>query len=165
METKISEMCFKPFDMIGNEWLLIAAEKDSKVNTMTASWGGFGVIWNKNVVYVFIRQSRYTKEFVDFADTFSVNVFEHEKNKEMLAYMGKVSGRDEDKIAKCNLTVEHNEETPYFAEARQAFLCKKLYSVDMPLDNLADKAIIERFYGDGDIHTMYVGEIIGTVGK
>ena len=53
------------FEMIGKDWLLITAEKDGKVNTMTASWGGVGVLWNKKVAYIFIRPQRYTKEFVE----------------------------------------------------------------------------------------------------
>ena len=65
-----------PFKMIGDDWLLITAEKDGKTNAMTASWGGVGVIWNKNVAYTFIRDSRYTKEFVDNGETYSLCVFD-----------------------------------------------------------------------------------------
>ena len=103
-----------PFKMIGDDWLLITAEKDGKTNAMTASWGGIGVIWNKNVTYTFIRDSRYTKEFVDNNETYSLCVFDHDANKEMLGYMGSVSGRTEDKVAKCGLTVEkaENKDTP-----------------------------------------------------
>ena len=53
------------FKMIGKDWLLVTAEKDGKANTMTASWGGVGVLWGSDVVYIFVRQSRYTKEFID----------------------------------------------------------------------------------------------------
>ena len=28
------------FKLIGNDWMLLTAEKEGKVNTMTASWGG-----------------------------------------------------------------------------------------------------------------------------
>ena len=60
--------------MIGKEWLLVTAEQEGKVNTMTASWGGVGIMWNKPVVYIFLRPQRYTKELVDRADTFSLSV-------------------------------------------------------------------------------------------
>ena len=146
-----------PFKMIGDDWLLITAEKDGKTNAMTASWGGVGVIWNKNVAYCFIRDSRYTKEFVDNSETYSLCVFDHEANKEMLGYMGTVSGRTEDKVEKCKLTVEKSENTPYFAEAKTVIICKKLYKVEMPLENLEDSVkeeIVNRFYPKGDIHTM-----------
>ena len=87
------------FKMIGNEWFLVAAEKDSKVNAMTASWGAFGVLWQKNSAFIFIRDSRFTQDFVDSSETFSLSVINHAEYADMLVYMGKVSGRDEDKIA------------------------------------------------------------------
>ena len=82
----------KPFEKIGSQWMLISAEKDGKVNTMTASWGGVGVLWGKNVVTVYIRPQRYTKEFVDANDTFTLSFFDGNYMKE-LGYLGKVSGR------------------------------------------------------------------------
>ena len=54
-----------PFQRIGQDWMLISAKKEGKVNTMTASWGMMGVFWGKNVVTVGIRPQRFTKEFVD----------------------------------------------------------------------------------------------------
>ena len=92
------------FDMIGKQWMLVGAEKQGKINAMTASWGGLGVMWGKNVAFVFIRETRYTKEFVDNEETFSLSFFGEEK-REMLGYMGKISGRDEDKIEKSNLQI------------------------------------------------------------
>ena len=82
----------KPFEKIGSEWMLISAKKDDRVNTMTASWGGLGVLWGKNVVTVYIRPQRYTKEFVDAQDTFTLSFFGGEYMRE-LGYLGKVSGR------------------------------------------------------------------------
>ena len=54
-KTDIKTMEMKPFEKIGSEWMLITGEKDGKVNTMTASWGGVGVLWGKNVATVYIR--------------------------------------------------------------------------------------------------------------
>ena len=100
-----SKLPFTPFDIKTQEWMLISAAKENgQVNTMTASWGGFGVLWNKNVAFVVIRPQRYTKEFVDNADSFSLS-FLGEKYKKELGYLGKISGRDEDKITKAGLTV------------------------------------------------------------
>lgn len=112
------------FEMIGKDWLLITAEKDGKVNTMTASWGGVGVLWNKKVAYIFIRPQRYTKEFVDFSDRLSVCVLPNSYRKE-LAYLGNVSGKDEDKISNANLKVQKYEDVPYFDEARLTLICRK----------------------------------------
>ena len=155
------------FEKIGKQWMLITAADGEKVNAMTASWGGLGVIWGKNVAYIFVRESRYTKEFIDKNDTLSLAFFSEDK-KEMLGYMGSVSGRTEDKVEKCKLTVEKSENTPYFAEAKTVIICKKLYKVEMPLENLEDSVkeeIVNRFYPKGDIHTMYVGEIVKILEK
>lgn len=114
---KPEELDKNVFHMIGKEWLLVTAEKAGKVNTMTASWGGLGVMWGKNVAYIVLRPQRYTKEFVDAGETFSLSVLDEEYRK-TLNYLGTVSGRDEDKIAKAGLTVEHEGETPYFGRSQ-----------------------------------------------
>ena len=102
-----------PFQMIGKDWMLVTAEKDGKANTMTASWGGLGVMWGKNVAFIVIRPQRYTKEFIDGSDTLSLSFYD-ESFRKQLSYLGAVSGRDEDKIAKAGLTLTHDGETPYF---------------------------------------------------
>ena len=94
-----------PFQRIGQDWMLISAEREGKVNTMTASWGMMGVFWGKNVVTVGIRPQRFTKEFVDAGDTFTLTFFDGERKQEM-GYLGKVSGRDEDKFAKADIKWE-----------------------------------------------------------
>ena len=94
-EISISDFKENPFTLIGDEWFLITTEKDGKTNTMTASWGGLGVMWNRNVISVYIRPSRYTKQFVDSKSKFSVCVLP--KNyRDVMSYCGKYSGRDKD---------------------------------------------------------------------
>lgn len=154
-----------PFRKIGKDWMLVAAEKGGKVNAMTASWGGIGVLWGKNVAFVFIRKSRYTKEFVDSSETFSLSFFNHAENADILNYMGKVSGREEDKIAKCGLTVNHAENTPYFDEAETVMLCRKMAVVPISADNYLDPSIDGRWYADKDYHDMYVAEILDILEK
>ena len=149
------------FTKIGKEWMLIMAEKDGKANAMTASWGGLGVLWSKNVAFVFIRQSRYTKEFVDAGENFSLVFLPHEKNAKVLGYFGSVSGRTEDKIAKSGLSLAHKDGIPYFAEAGEVLFCKKLSASVISPENFLEKSLLDEFYGDGDLHTMYVAEITG----
>ena len=146
------------FEMIGKDWLLLTAQKEGKVNTMTASWGGVGILWNKRVAYIFIRPQRYTKEFVDNSDRLSISVLPNDFRKE-LNYLGTVSGRDEDKIAKANLTVSNYEDVPYFEEGRLTFICKKLYAQQLEEKDFIDKEIIDKCYPKKDYHTMYVVEI------
>lgn len=160
-EIKIEDFKENPFTMIGKDWMLITAEKDGKANTMTASWGGLGVIWGKNVASVYIRYSRYTKEFVDGADSFSICVLPKKYAKE-LSYCGTVSGRDEDKIKKCAFTLNHENNVPYFEEAKVTLICKKLFKQELTSEafELKEKdSILNSFYSDKDWHVMYIAEI------
>lgn len=147
-----------PFQMIGKEWMLVTAKKGDKVNTMTASWGGLGVMWGKNVAFVVIRPQRYTKEFIDASDSFSLSFLDG-AYKEKLSYLGSVSGRDEEKISKTGLTVAEENEIPYFAEADTVLICKKLYQQEYQKECFLDSSICERWYPNSDYHTMYVAEI------
>lgn len=157
----VNPMDFKrsPFKLIGRENMLIAAENGGKVNAMTAAWGGLGVLWRMNVVYAVIRPERYTHEFVEASDRFSLNFFGSER-RDLLGYMGSVSGRDEDKIAKAKLTVAHADNAPYFAEAETAIVCRKLYAQNLEAHCFVDKDQIKQWYSEEAFHTMYIGEIV-----
>ncbi len=146
------------FQMIGKQWMLITAGKGENVNTMTASWGGLGVMWGKDVAFVVIRPQRYTREFVDASEAFSLTFFD-EAYREKLGYLGKVSGRDEDKIKKAGLTVAYAGEVPYFSEANTVLICRKLYRQDFRPECFLDADIREKWYANEDYHTMYVAEI------
>lgn len=152
------------FNLIGNDWMLITAENDKKVNTMTASWGGLGVFCNKDVAFTFIRPQRYTKEFVDNSDTFSISVFP-DKYRNELSYLGKVSGRDENKIEKANLTVKHKNGTPYFEEANLVLICNKMCATDLSADSFIQKELCDKFFASDDFHTLYISEIIKVLVK
>jgi flavin reductase (DIM6/NTAB) family NADH-FMN oxidoreductase RutF len=149
---------FNPFALVSKEWLLITAEKDGKTNTMTASWGGFGHIWRKHAAYFFIRPSRYTKEFVDATERVSLCVLP-EANRDALNYLGTVSGRDEDKIAKSGLTLLHEDGVPYFAESRAVFICRTLFAQAFLESSFRDTSVIRACYPLKDFHTMYVAEV------
>ncbi|WP_165026111.1 flavin reductase [Dysgonomonas sp. ZJ279] len=157
IEKDIKDFTLNPFE-IKNKWMLISAQKDGITNTMTASWGGFGVMWNKEVVFVVIRPQRYTKEFVDNADSFSLTFFD-KKHLKTLSYLGKTSGRDENKIAKAGFTVALDNNIPYFEEAETAIFAKKLYAQPMGGEFFLDKAIIDRWFPEKDFHILYIGEI------
>ena len=147
-----------PFTLIGKEWMLVAAEKDGRVNAMTAAWGGLGFLWGKNVAFVFIRPQRFTKELVDGADTLSLTFFGPEY-RDMLGYMGRVSGREEDKVQKTGLTVLHEGETPYFDQARLTIIGRKLYAQELKPECFVEPDCDSRWYPDRDYHTMYVVEV------
>ena len=150
-----------PFTMIGQDWMLIAAESEGRANAMTAAWGGLGVIWAKNAAFIFIRESRFTKKLVDGSDTFSLCFFDHDKYLNMYGYMGSISGRDQDKIAQTQLTLVHDAEgTPYFEEASLVILCRKLSATEITADQFIDPTIDAQHYSDKDYHTMYIGEVL-----
>jgi len=152
------------FKLIGKDWMLIAAEKDGKTNAMTASWGFAGVMWGKNCVLAAIRPQRFTKEFVDAADTFSITILP-EEYRETLKFFGTVSGRDEDKIAKTGLTVNKCEDTPYFEEGKLVLICKKMFAQEITSDSFIDKQAEETWYEAKDYHTLYIAEIIKVLEK
>lgn len=145
------------FEMIGKDWMLITAGDKEHHNTMTASWGSMGVLWNKNVVICFVRPQRYTKEFLDNNDYFSCSFFT-EDYRSAVAYCGKYSGRDVDKAKECNLTPDFSQNAPYFAEADTVIVCRKLYVQQMTSDSIIDKSI-EQNYDLGDYHYVFIGEI------
>lgn len=157
-EMKASEIQENAIELIGSRWLLVTAEKDGKCNTMTASWGGLGVIWGKDAAFIFIRPQRYTKEFIDGSSTLSLSILP-KGNMQDLTYLGRVSGRDEDKIAKVGLTVAHDEETPYFEEAEIVLICEKMFAQEFKPESFIDPSMVYRHYADNDFHTMYVCEI------
>ena len=158
VEQDIKNFMCNPFTKIGSDWMLITAGNNNKFNTMTASWGTLGIMWGKNIAISFIRPQRYTKEFVDSNDTYSLCFFPEEYKKD-LAYLGKVSGRDENKIEGCNLTPIFLDDTPCFEEANLILICKKLYHQEIKPECFIDSSLDSKWYENKDYHTMYFSEI------
>ena len=156
---------FNAFTKIGNEWTLITAGDKEKTNAMTASWGGVGVMWGKNVAFIFVRDTRYTKEFIDNGDTFSLTFFDKTYHS-ALKYMGAVSGRDEDKIGNARMHLDYyNGEIPYIDEGNLVIVCKKMSATRITEDSFIDPEIKEKWYADGNMHTMYIGEILEVLAR
>lgn len=160
-EVNYKDLNINPFNLIGGEWMLVTAgnEQDG-CNTMTASWGGLGCLWGHNdpVATIYIRPSRYTKTFIDKEDRFTLCVMDKSFKKQM-AYLGSVSGRDEDKIANAGLTPVYTDNTTYFAEAKLVLICKKLYAQELTESGFFYTETIEQSYPLRDYHTMYIGKI------
>lgn len=154
--TDLLEM--NPFEKIGKDWMLVTAGDEKKVNTMTASWGGMGVMWGKDVVFVGIRQTRYTKEFVDAQGTFSLS-FPMETYRKEMKFLGTVSGRDEDKISESGMHVGFEDGVPYIDEANLVLLCRAMSATELSMKDMLDAEIEGKWYADGNIHTLYIAEI------
>lgn len=157
-QIEINEFSENPFKLIGSDWMLITAKKGDKTNMMTASWGGIGILWNKPVATIYVRPQRYTKEFIDNEEYFSLCVLP-EEYRQILNYCGTKSGRDEDKIAETKLTIDESEKAPIFKESRLVLICKKLYAQDLTEQSFIDKSLVEKNYQAKDFHTMYIAEI------
>ena len=149
-----------PFTLIGDQWMLITAGTPEHCNTMTASWGGVGVMWAEPSATCYIRPQRYTKEFVDNSDYFTLCFFDASYRK-ALNLCGSTSGRDVDKIKESGFTVQAGAgNAPYFAEAELVLVCKKRYAQLMQPECFTDKTIDGKFYPQKDYHVMYIGQIV-----
>lgn len=146
------------FSLIGEQWMLITAGTGEKCNTMTASWGGLGVLWGKPVATVYIRPQRYTLEFVEREERFTLAFFGEEYRK-ALALCGAKSGRDIDKVKECGFTVETADGAPYFAQADLVLVCRKAYWQDMDPTHFLDGEIDGKWYPEKDYHRIFIGEI------
>ena len=157
----ISELSDNFFEAIGKEWMLVTAGTPDHFNTMTASWGGVGWLWNKPVAFIFVRPERYTHEFIEANDYIMLS-FLGDENKKIHGICGSKSGRNVDKIKESGLLpmlTENGHVT--FEQARLTLECRKLYKDSLKADNFLDKEPIAKWYGGshGGFHDMYIAEI------
>lgn len=146
------------FKAIGKDWTLVTAGDKNKYNTMTASWGSVGIMWNKPVAFTFIRPQRYTYEFMENSDYYTLSVY-GEEYRSALTLCGTRSGRDIDKAKETGLTPVFDEKAPYFAQAKMVLVCRKMYAQNLNEDSVIDESIKSN-YADNDYHKMYVSEIV-----
>ena len=168
IEKNIREFSGSPFERIGSEWMLITSgnigNDKGNWNTMTASWGGLGVLWKKDVAFMFIRPSRHTFGFANKAEILTLSFF-GESCREALNICGEKSGRDTNKALASGLTPVYFTDGPIagavsFKEARDIIICKKIYTQNLDPTLFLDTGI-EKNYNGSDYHRMYIGEIIG----
>lgn len=159
----VKDLNESPAKLFDNEWALITAGDENGYNTMTASWGGMGELWNKEVCFIFIRPQRYTYEFIEKNDYFTIS-FLGEENKKALAFCGKYSGRDYDKAKETGITPLFIDGTTTFEEARLVFVCKKIAFQDIDPEGFVDENLAKNYSGD-DYHRIYIGEIVACYSK
>ena len=152
------EITKNPFTLIGKQWAMITTCQGEKINTMTASWGGVGIMWGKPAAFLFIRPQRFTRELMDGSEKFSV-CFLPESQRQAMTYCGKASGRNEDKLAACELTAGRLESVPVLDQSELALICKKLYRQRLDPACLLEKEIDATWYPNQDHHYMYIAEI------
>ena len=150
--------------MFDDKWCLITAGTKDSYNTMTASWGAMGELWNKDVCFIFIRPQRYTLEFTEREEYFTLSFF-GEEYKKALTFCGRNSGRDCDKAKETGLTPMEIDGSMSFEESETVIVCKKLFYQDIDPDGFVDKAIDGVCYPEKDYHRMYVGEVVACYKK
>jgi flavin reductase (DIM6/NTAB) family NADH-FMN oxidoreductase RutF len=148
------------------QWLLLTSgdHGKGKFNTMTVGWGSLGTMWSKPFAQVVVRPTRYTREFMDKYDTFTLCAFP-EKHRKALQLLGSKSGRDGDKIAESGLTsaAASRVAAPCFVEAELVIECRKIYWQDVDPGHFLDPGI-GRNYPQKDYHRIYFGEILAVSG-
>ena len=159
-EVKATELSDNFFKIIGKDWMLLSAGKPEAFNTMTASWGGVGYLWNQPVAFVFVRPERYTYEFMEANSHFTLSFLE-EAHRNAHKICGFHSGRDMDKAKAAGLTIaNHADGNLIFDQARMTLGCRKLYSDMLDAGNFIERELTERWYGSkGGYHRMYIGGI------
>ena len=158
-QIEANTLTFNPFEKLSKQWALVSAGSLDKFNMMTVSWGAVGVIWGKPSATVYIRHSRYTKEFVDAGDTF-VLTFLKDGHRDALNTLGSKSGRDMDKMQGSGLTPAAVPGGVTFEEAELVLVCRKRFVQDMPKENFVNQETLDKWYADQNYHTMYIGEIV-----
>ena len=146
------------FSAFDKKWALLTAGVPDDFNTMTVSWGALGTIWGRPTATVYVRTSRYTHEFMDKYDCFTVSFYPEDYRK-TLGMLGTKSGRDMDKMRASGLTPVAAGEGVSFAEAEITLVCKKMYMQPLDVSRMpADVA--EALYGKDAPHDMYLGEVV-----
>ena len=149
----------------GFQWFhdaeLLAAGDREKSNAMTIGWGEIGTLWGRTALTVYVAEKRYTKEFMDRSEYFTVMAFDV-AHSNVLNYMGRQSGRDGDKAKALGLHTAYTENgTPYYTEAEMVIECRIMYAA--PFDpqyfkSDAPKNMYRNF--PAGVHTMYIGEVV-----
>ncbi len=149
------------FNSFDKDWALVTAGTIDHYNTMTVSWGGLGTLWSLPVATIYIRQSRYTHEFLEKNALFTVSFFP-ESCRQDLGILGSKSGRECDKVALTSLTPVALDTAVTFKQAEQTILCKKIYRQDIDPAAIPEN-VIEQYYKTDAIHTVYIGEVLRIV--
>jgi len=165
MEVPVTQLNDNFFRAIGDESMLITAGTKDHFNTMTASWGTCGVLWNMPVAICFVRPQRYTFQFMEKHGFFTLS-FLGEEHMDIMQFCGSYSGRDVDKIATTGLKpLVTKTGNIYFEQARLVLECRKIYADRINPDRFIIPEIKDSIYPARDYHKFYIGEIISCLVK
>lgn len=147
-----------PFQAFHHSWAVLTAGNMDSFNAMTVSWGGLGCLWNRPVATIYVRPNRYTYEFLERQGNFTLTFFPEEA-RPGLAVLGRMSGRDGDKMAKSGLTPIPFRDGVGYQEGTLTLLCRTIYRQDLEAAAIPQE-IQAQCYQDEPVHRMYIGEIL-----
>ena len=161
--SELRKLDFNPFVKFDEEWAIVTAGNRDGFNGMTISWGSAGILWNKEIINVYIKPCRYTESFTKENDYFTVSFFPKEC-REALNVMGTKSGRDCDKVKEANLTPVFLKNGVDYKEASLTIVCRKIYAAPF-VSELVPEFAHERYYTKEEEHVMYIGEVVEVIQK
>lgn len=152
------ELSLSIFNEIGKKGFLLLSGEERNHNSMTVGWASLGYLWKKPMAFVYVRPQRYTYEFMEKYDYFSINFF-NEDYTDILQLFGTKSGREIDKMHNPKITpLSFENKVCYYKEADMVLICRKVYIEDLKPENFVDKAFLKN-YPLHDFHRIYYGEI------
>lgn len=158
-EIKFCEIKENLTKTLAEDWALVTAGDTNGYNTMTVSWGAFGELWGQDTATIYIRPQRYTEEFLNKNDYFSICFFPSELKQQIHSVCGSKSGRDVDKVKEAKITTAFDENAPYFEEARIVLICRKTAKANFTPEQFIDDSIAQKWYPQNDFHNIYYGTI------
>lgn len=158
MQLDIHNLNENLFCKLNHRWMLIGATDGERANAMTAGWGGFGVMWERDVFFCMVRPCRYTYDILEKTDTVTLSFF-GDAYRDELRYLGRTSGRDENKLEQCGLTPVIDGKDVYFTEATHVLSGKIIAKMDLKSEDLVDETL-EKCYPLKDYHRIYICELI-----
>lgn len=160
IKVNFKQLELNPFTVLGEEAFLLTAGDMEEWNTMAAAWGGFGFAWDSPTVYVFVRESRLTYNYMESQDKFSMSFFPPEL-RSVIDYCGSNSGRKVNKAEAAGLTPVVLDGCVAFEESNLVITCEKIVSAQVKREDVGAAELFSKYYSDGDLHHMYCGRVTG----
>lgn len=165
-------MSFKKIDItMINENTINLFKKDTPIvvcgniehhNGLTVAWGSLGCLWRKSIATIYIKPTRYSFEFMNNCEYFSIMWFDENQRPKINQVFGTMSGRDVDKESMCQLSSFELDHAVAYQEAKMIIVCKKIYQNELVSKQIIDEEIKNLpLYQDNLYHHEYIGEIIG----
>ena len=145
--------------------IVTSGDKNS-YNSMVIGWGSIGVGFAKPIFTVYIKPERYTYQFIDKSDIFTVSYIDKKEYPKFTVY-GTKSGKDINKEEASGSHIKFLDDGGItFEEAVEVFVCKTIAKSHLT-ENDVHQDVIDLYNSKLDVyfsthpHTVYTGEIIG----